>query len=146
MEARLLSGKKFPLFEWLLINVNRQEKLEMSYDDPQAIRNLVYRYVEGLQWVMHYYYSGVASWGWFYDYHYAPRISGSFLVNRLLLTLTRTSRFVDLTGVDQMSFSFTLGQPFKPFEQLMGVLPVASMEHIPPAYRVCILNSGIPNC
>jgi 5'-3' exoribonuclease 1 len=41
-----------------------------------------------------------------------------------------------------MSFSFALGQPFKPFEQLMGVLPVASMEHIPPAYRVCIPYLG----
>ena len=40
--------------------------------------DLIYRYIEGIQWVMHYYYSGVASWGWFYDYHYAPRISGEY--------------------------------------------------------------------
>lgn len=35
-----------------------------------------------------------------------------------------------------MIFDFKLGTPFKPYEQLMGVLPVASMEHIPMAYRV----------
>jgi 5'-3' exoribonuclease 1 len=57
-----------------------QNKLEISYHDKEAMRDLVYRYVEGLQWVMHYYYSGVASWGWFYDYHYAPRISGAFRI------------------------------------------------------------------
>jgi 5'-3' exoribonuclease 1 len=53
-----------------------QEKLEISYDDPEQLDKFIYRYVEGLQWVMYYYYSGVASWGWFYDYHYAPRITG----------------------------------------------------------------------
>lgn len=54
-------------------------KLEISYDDPEEMHALVYRYIEGMQWVMHYYYSGVASWSWFYNYHYAPRISGMSL-------------------------------------------------------------------
>ncbi|KAJ3572931.1 hypothetical protein NP233_g2767 [Leucocoprinus birnbaumii] len=102
-----------------------QGKLEFSYDDPKAMGDLAYRYVEGLQWVMHYYYSGVASWGWFYNYHYAPRIS-------------------DLRNVDQMVFNFDLGTPFKPFEQLMGVLPAASMEHIPEAYRDLMYDVNSP--
>lgn len=35
-----------------------------------------------------------------------------------------------------MEFHFDLGKPFRPFEQLMGVLPEASKELIPEAYRV----------
>ncbi|KAI0833606.1 exonuclease II [Trametes gibbosa] len=102
-----------------------QGKLEISYDDPKELGDLIYRYVEGLQWVMFYYYSGVASWSWFYNYHYAPRIS-------------------DLRGVDQMSFNFDLGKPFHPFEQLMGVLPEASKELIPPAYRDLMYDVNSP--
>lgn len=37
-----------------------------------------------------------------------------------------------------MEFEFTLGLPFKPYEQLMGVLPEASKEHIPAAFRVSL--------
>jgi hypothetical protein len=44
--------------------------------------------------------------------------------------------FVDLKGLEKMKFDFQLGTPFRPFEQLMGVLPFASRDHIPLAYQV----------
>lgn len=40
-----------------------------------------------------------------------------------------------------MTFDFELGTPFKPYQQLMGVLPEASSEHIPLAYRVLLFFS-----
>ncbi|KAH9998847.1 exonuclease II [Russula compacta] len=100
-------------------------KLGINYDDPEEMGKLAYRYVEGLQWVMHYYYSGVASWSWFYNYHYAPRVS-------------------DLKGVGEMTFDFELGKPFKPFEQLMGVLPEASKGLLPEAYQDLMWDSASP--
>lgn len=110
-----------------------QGKLEISYDNPEQMHALIYRYIEGMQWVMHYYYSGVASWSWFYNYHYAPRISGRPI---RAMSCALIDIVVDLKGIDKMTFNFELGTPFRPFEQLMGVLPSASRELIPQAFRV----------
>ncbi|GAA5869902.1 hypothetical protein JCM16303_001836 [Sporobolomyces ruberrimus] len=94
-----------------------KEKLEFDpVKEPKAIDDLAYRYIEGLQWVLHYYYQGVASWGWFYNYHYAPKMT-------------------DLNKAASYKFDFELGKPFRPFEQLMGVLPDLSSAHIPTAFR-----------
>ena len=45
---------------------------------------------------------------------------------------------VDFDRVAEFKFKFEKGTPFKPFEQLMGVLPVASMTLIPVCYQVFV--------
>lgn len=101
------------------------EKMNLNFADSDEVYKLTYAYTEGLQWVLHYYYDGVASWSWFYPYHYSPMIS-------------------DLSNVAHYKFSFDLGKPFKPFEQLMGVLPELSSAHVPPAFRDLMSNSESP--
>jgi len=60
---------------------------------------------------------------------YLVRLSLSFI-------LDECNRFPDLKGIGEMTFDFDLGKPFRPFEQLMGVMPEASKELLPEAYQV----------
>lgn len=53
-----------------------QTKFGWGLDDHEQMRELTENYVQGLQWVLYYYYNGIASWPWFFRYHYAPMISG----------------------------------------------------------------------
>jgi 5'-3' exoribonuclease 1 len=52
-------------------------KFEWGRDNEVELTKLCENYVQGLQWVLHYYYRGIVSWPWFYQYHYSPMISGN---------------------------------------------------------------------
>jgi len=54
-----------------------QSKFEWDLENEEQMRKLTENYVQGLQWVLYYYYRGVVSWPWFYGYHYSPMISGN---------------------------------------------------------------------
>uniref|UniRef100_A0A674DKQ8 5'-3' exoribonuclease 1 n=1 Tax=Salmo trutta TaxID=8032 RepID=A0A674DKQ8_SALTR len=73
-------------------------------------------YVEGIQWILHYYYHGVQSWSWYYPHHYAPFLS-------------------DVRNIAHLKLTFDMGKPFMPFQQLLGVLPSASKDLLPQSYR-----------
>lgn len=75
-------------------------------ENPGFVRDMAYKYIEGVCWVLKYYYQGCPSWTWFYPYHYAPFAQ-------------------DLVDENLASFDISFPsdtQPFLPFEQLMSVL------------------------
>lgn len=53
-----------------------RSKFGWGLDNEEEMKQLTENYVQGLQWVLFYYYRGIASWPWFFKYHYAPMISG----------------------------------------------------------------------
>lgn len=88
------------------------EKFRIKQTDMvDFLQRIKKAYIEGVCWVMLYYYQGCPSWTWFYPYHYAPFAS-------------------DLVGCSMLKAGnkgyFEKGEPFVPFEQLMSVLPPAS--------------------
>ena len=83
--------------------------------------------MQGLSWVLKYYYTGCKSWGWFYPYHYAPLASD--LVH-----------FDDFESIE----NFPPSEPFQPFQQLLGVLPIASKKLLPVEYQKLMTVSTSP--
>jgi len=86
-------------------------------------------YLEGLVWNLKYYYEGCVSWEWYYPYHYGPMLS-------------------DIVNIDQMlsdiSFNGKLGEPLKPFEQLLGCMPPSSAYMLPEPYRWLMTEENSP--
>lgn len=92
------------------------QKFKCDPDDVDFRRSIARDYVEGLAWVLLYYYQGCHSWTWFYPHHYAPFAS-------------------DFDKISSLDISFVKGEPARPYEQLLGVMPVASNHVLPEPLR-----------
>lgn len=98
-----------------------EQKFNVDAKDIEFRHKVGRAYVEGLAWVLMYYFQGCPSWEWFYPYHYAPFAAD----------------FVDL---GKMTLHFEHGRISKPFEQLMSVLPAASRAALPEVFHDLMLN------
>ncbi|XP_056639488.1 5'-3' exoribonuclease 2 homolog [Diorhabda sublineata] len=90
-----------------------ESKFDVKPDELEFRYSVALHYVRGLCWVLKYYYQGCASWKWYFPYHYAPFAS-------------------DFCNIAGLSTDFEKNtKPFNPLEQLMGVFPAASSQHVP---------------
>jgi 5'-3' exoribonuclease 2 len=102
-----------------------RQKFKADVNDNELRRKIAKHYIEGLMWVLHYYYQGAPSWKWYYPFHFAPFAS-------------------DFEDIQSFDIKFEKGEPFKPFEQLMGVFPPASRQHIPVPLQSLMIDETSP--
>ena len=103
------------------------EKFKVVVTNAQAadafFGQLKYEYLQGLMWCLAYYSKGCVSWTWYYPYHYGPMLQ-------------------DMVGLDAIkaSIRFQLGQPFTPYQQLLGCLPPLSCNLLPRCYQFLMIS------
>ncbi|KAG6021351.1 5'-3' exoribonuclease 2 [Claviceps citrina] len=93
-----------------------QQKFHRPSGDISFRYEVARAYVEGLAWVLLYYFQGCPSWEWYYPYHYAPFAA-------------------DFKDLASMKIMFEKGRISRPFEQLMSVLPAASRHALPAVFH-----------
>ncbi|KAJ1981405.1 5'-3' exoribonuclease 2 [Dimargaris cristalligena] len=81
-------------------------------------------YIEGMLWLLNYYYKGCPSWSWFFPYDQPPLAAD--------------------IKVATMKIKFPNGQPRKPFEQLMVVFPTGCLSCLPEAFANLMVDSRSP--
>ncbi|OAR01383.1 hypothetical protein LLEC1_03397, partial [Akanthomyces lecanii] len=98
-----------------------QLKFHRAPGDTSFRKQVAHAYVEGLAWVLQYYFQGCPSWEWYYPYHYAPFAA-------------------DFKEISEANVTFEKGIISRPFEQLMSVLPAASRDNLPDVFHSLMTN------
>ena len=102
-----------------------KEKLHIDITKPegQEEKNKMFSlYLQGLQWVLLYYYQGVKSWRWYYPYNYAPMLSDFVNTN------------YNYENLDKI-FENDKSEPYSPFQSLLFILPKSSFDLLPACYK-----------
>ena len=105
------------------------DKFGFTPVDAEKHRALRKAYIEGLVWNLEYYYKGCTSWEWYYPYHYGPMLSDLVNIDNFL---------------EDISFEDKLGEPLRPYEQLLGCLPPSSSDLLPEPYQWLMTSRKSP--
>eukprot|EP00924_Labyrinthula_sp_SR-Ha-C_P003829 augustus_masked-scaffold_3-processed-gene-6.57-mRNA-1 protein AED:0.05 eAED:0.05 QI:0/0/0/0.5/1/1/2/0/984 len=123
---------------WRQRYYNKKFEEELK-EDPKVVDKVVKEYLFGLCWVMAYYYTGCKSWKWFYPFHYAP-----FASDMKSLAQFDKEIYGEGEGIPDILPGFGSSKPFKPLEQLLGVLPSKSAHALPKPLQWYMLDSDSP--
>jgi 5'-3' exonuclease len=99
-------------------NINDDEIEEFS-------EKLVNHYLRGIKWVTQYYFESCPCWDWYYPFDHPPFISD-------------IAKHID--KIDMNEIKFKLGEPLKPFMQLLAVLPPQSNYLLPVNLQKLVTN------
>lgn len=109
-----------------------KEKLSLDPQNPEharQIQELVQHYLDGMEFVLAYYYNGIPSWSWYYPNYYSPLISDIYIF---------------LKKNERKNHQFTLDSPFNPIKQLICILHPGNAVLLPKAYQSLIKDPGSP--
>lgn len=99
---------------------------EEEYD--KFVNNLVEQYLIGLKWIANYYFDECPSWEWYYPFNYPP------FLEDISDFLQKNKKF----NINKVKFNY--GNPLKPFNQLLLVLPPQSSYLIPKQLKNIVHN------
>lgn len=98
---------------------DRYYKNLFDIQNRYEIDKVCHKYLEGLFWNFQYYNFGCISWEWSYYYNYPPSFNDIY-------------NYMDKYISDINLIQIPKSKPFRPFEQLLMVLPQQSKDLLPP--------------
>jgi 5'-3' exonuclease len=105
----------------------RKNYLHSKFPPETSEQQICLDYLEGLQWVLTYYTTGIPDWNWHYKFFYAP--FASHLSNHVKSFTFKTYGF---------------SQPLTPFQQLLCITPPKSGYLLPSPLNQLLTNEESP--
>lgn len=106
-------------YYYYFFNIINNGEINNEYNNFRTI--ICTNYLESLMWTLKYYFIGVPSWNWTYNFR-APPVASDIR--------TTLEKYIK----NPNDLKFKLGTPYKPFDQLMMILPPQLGDILPKKY------------